>query len=744
MKRKAPVNSPKVSQKKQTMESKTASVEETLAPNFKLSYEQQDVVHTVVSQRKNVLVIAKAGSGKSSTALATAHYYYAEHGLRSLLITYNSRLKNETRARVALLNMRSEVEAHSYHAVAGKYFAHEYKGAADNALIHTALQTEPLAPLDFGLVIVDEAQDMNPLYCDFVKHIMTHCAGDTPPQMLVIGDPFQRIFGFNGATSEFLVDPGKHFGGTFTTKHLSYCWRITHEMAEFVNENLDPRKLQHTAPAEWWREHGECVTAWWGHGIKANPNRPAAPGSITVVNGWASQDTMECVRDLFAQYGDDEVALVAFSLNGKRTPIKAIVDKLGQGADENWAVLQGSSNGSASVLSNKRVASTIHRMKGLERKGIVVCGMGAFIEKMYTDPLEHFNIWYVACTRAKERLVVNMTGKKYATMRQVDENGRPCNDNVERKLCFVRNLTGYVPFDPVLSVPDELFDSQVVAHLPESIVNMNSDVCLVEGRALGTLEDITSYLSRAIIYRLMLDLHGTMDLINVVPGEYDSDMTVFIRDFDPITASWVDLVKYAVAYQTVCTQYKHIWRQLSNYDEIVPESLLVQCYENCFCLLWKLAMSRSLVPTPVTKNRKIQTRILSKLVEFGISVSYNFMAPWFTRSYLSCVTGTTDILFAKDTVIGIECGRSVKVERGLELMLNSALFEMAYQKPNRTMLIFTNVGQLVHMVTRMTPQDPNVPLAYQLLHHSIRRKLHVENENTSLIQDFQIKNHLLF
>lgn len=152
---------------------------------------------------------------------------------------------------------------------------------------------------------------------------------------------------------------------------------------------------------------------------------------------------MREAEKMFLEFGNDEVALIAYSLknNGRRsTPVRAIVDKLGKGSSENWALLQGSAQDSE-VIKGKRLASTVHRMKGLERDGVLVCGLDSFLENRYQeDPLELFNVWYVACTRAKKRMIVNITGKDYATVRCCPL----LNESKMRQTCEVPQLVAYV------------------------------------------------------------------------------------------------------------------------------------------------------------------------------------------------------------------------------------------------------------------------------------------------------------
>jgi hypothetical protein len=155
-------------------------------------------------------------------------------------------------------------------------------------------------------------------------------------------------------------------------------------------------------------------------------------------------------------------------------------------------------------------------MKGLERDGIVVCGMDAFIESLYVnDPLEGFNIYYVACSRARKQLLINVTKADYATIRcsPLATGAQP------KQLCEVAGLSAYVPFDPVLCVPENLFKAQVEIHVPDQAVALDRKVKLVEGRIQGTIEDLTPFMSRAISFKLIHSRQVVQDSIGLHGGE---------------------------------------------------------------------------------------------------------------------------------------------------------------------------------------------------------------------------------
>jgi len=710
-------------------------------PQLTLSEEQDEVVNQIVDEH-NVLCLAKAGSGKSTLALHAAYRFHRDHGQRALMITYNTRLKNETRARINKEGLKDCVECHSYHATAYKYFSKDYEHGADDGLINHALSKEPVGDINFGLVIIDEAQDMNDLYARFIQHLLKHM--EPKPVMLIVGDPFQRIFGFNGACVDYLTRPSHFFGDftrekSFRTRHLSICWRITHEMADYINESLNPCNLEHSFP-EWWADNGKKVTAWWGKGIRAAPNRAPAPDSVEIIRGWGSRHAINKCKVMFRDYGNDEVALISYSLKNSRSPIYALVDKLGQKDSENWLILQGNGAGvSKETVTGKRVASTVHRFKGLERRGILVCGVDSFIERvMKSNPLDHFNVWYVACTRAKDKLIINVTGSDYATIRCSPKY----KDIHYRTTCTLDKLVEYVPFDSTLSVHEQVFRTSEVFNLG-SAVALDKKECLVPGREEGTMEDLQPFLERAVSLRLMVGIHGSVKALPPIfqTGGFDNDMMHFLQDFNKLdSVGWPDLVKYAIAYETYKTQYKHFWRQLKDFNQFTPElkKKLERSYENALSLLWKWAFQQGKVED--ANDPETWKAQLKPLLEFEAPVMTDFKPTWYTDTFTPGLPGTLDIVFDQDQVIGLSCAETVEHEKCLQTQLGQSVLEIRQKKGDvrkNPLLLLACQSILQEIKLVLKPSLPNVTLNFELLQRAARRKLHLPFYQNQLDQDYR-------
>lgn len=82
------------------------------------------------------------------------------------------------------------MEVHSYHSFAVRYWSHQ--AFTDQGLLNyfkSNNQSSSSIP-HYDLIIVDEAQDMTPLYYRIVQTLL-------PTQLMVMGDCHQSIYAFN-------------------------------------------------------------------------------------------------------------------------------------------------------------------------------------------------------------------------------------------------------------------------------------------------------------------------------------------------------------------------------------------------------------------------------------------------------------------------------------------------------------------------------------------------------------------
>ena len=197
----------------------------------KASDEQIDIINHIVAN--NVIVDSVAGSGKTTTNLYIAKTY---PNWSILLLTYNKKLKLETRRRVKAHNL-DKVEVHSYHSFCVKYYKRTgYTDTGIRNMLKTPLAKQ-LKPFRFDLVILDECQDMTPLYYKLVCKIFRN--NIIAARICILGDEHQSIYDFNEADSRYITFADQIFtftGDPWCRINLSESFRLTRQVASFVNK----------------------------------------------------------------------------------------------------------------------------------------------------------------------------------------------------------------------------------------------------------------------------------------------------------------------------------------------------------------------------------------------------------------------------------------------------------------------------------------------------------------------------
>lgn len=207
---------------------------------YPASAEQQAVVDALAFS-DNVIVESVAGSGETSTCLCFAR---AHPSSRVLLLTFNKRLKEESRARVSVLGLCDTVEVHSYHSLGYKYYSE--RCARD--LVEVVAQSVPprreLPP--YTHVLVDEAQDMTATTHAFLCKVLCDLRAQEgakwrAPIFGVFGDRLQAVYGFMGSDVRFLahahcVLPPN--GAPWRRLQLRVSYRLPGNVAHFLNDAL--------------------------------------------------------------------------------------------------------------------------------------------------------------------------------------------------------------------------------------------------------------------------------------------------------------------------------------------------------------------------------------------------------------------------------------------------------------------------------------------------------------------------
>lgn len=345
------------------------------------SIEQQYICDNIDSN--NIVIQAVAGSGKTTTSIQIALTHPDES---ILLLTYNERLKSETKHKVKNLGIKN-LTVHNYHSFAVKYYNR-------NCYLNTGLKkhliTPPLQTFSFSLIIIDEIQDMTSLYFLYVyKKIFNDNLCKF--KLCLMGDPYQTIYEFNGADKRFLelghilFNTNKLINSNWLNTTLSQTFRVSLEQSNFINK---------------------CVKTF-GTKLVSKKVLKILPRYI-LCDAYGNAPFTEVKRYL-QHFKTDQIFILAPSIKSDKSPIKHLSNLLSHSGIELYIPVSDEERLDNDVIRNKLVFASFHQIKGLERDVVIVFSF----DKGYfdfcarnADPKICPNAIYVALTRSLRHLSV--------------------------------------------------------------------------------------------------------------------------------------------------------------------------------------------------------------------------------------------------------------------------------------------------------------------------------------------------
>ena len=362
------------------------------------SEEQQKIILSLCSN-KNINVNAVAGSGKTTSILQCAQSLPWK---QFLVVTYNRRLKDETEERCVLSGI-DNIKIHTYHGAAGFFYNQSYKTDKDlNQLIEERKQPgckTKVKQYHPDIIVVDEAQDMNPTY---YKTLMRICRDFQliNIQWWIMGDVMQKINDYNDADHRYLIKSDKLFISTFLNLDdhnnctrtwdfldLKTSYRLTDQMANLINQyylNSSYIKTIRSGPLPKY-----VVTDFFDE-KKSSQLIYSIIKELLLNQGHKPSD----IYVLCPSVDHQLIKKIENILVSKKIPCFVSYSQQGQ-VDKN-------------VWDDKIVFSSFHQSKGLERRSCIVFNVDHGYEIYYSKITnKHIqNAMYVALTRAKENLIL--------------------------------------------------------------------------------------------------------------------------------------------------------------------------------------------------------------------------------------------------------------------------------------------------------------------------------------------------
>lgn len=358
---------------------------------MKYSDEQQLIIKYCV-ENTNVIVDAVAGSGKTTTLLGIAH---AEPNKKILGVLFNKSLKEETRTR-ATNNALNQLEIHNYHALAKKY----YNDAICNDSGITEMIRENKPPNRslprWERIIIDEVQDMNPLYFQLISKILDDLR-NPEIRITVMGDRYQSIYAFLYADSRFLTNAAqiyKSVRGEWKKASLSTTYRCSSSICSFLNDTLLGYNRLHPASSE------PTPPVNYIYGCPFEARKTLLPDILSYLsNGYKPEDIFILAPSVKMKLKETPVKMLENALVNQNIPIYIPRE------DE----VYGDRNAESDPTKGKLVITTFHQSKGLERKIVIIYNFDSSYFKIFNKDADANALTaelYVAVTRAAKHLYV--------------------------------------------------------------------------------------------------------------------------------------------------------------------------------------------------------------------------------------------------------------------------------------------------------------------------------------------------
>ena len=685
---------------------------------IKPSPEQQHIVDEL-RLNQNVSVDACAGSGKSTTILSVAREFPDKQIIQ---FTYNSMLRREIKEKVRELSLRN-LEVHTYHSFAVKYYSCD--AYTDTGIRH-CLCTEDVKPKQcipkFDIVVLDETQDMTPLYFELVVTMlrdMCEKSGHTF-QMLILGDYMQGLYEFKGADTRFLTDASTiwceltNFSIPYLKTHefskcsLKTSYRVTNQMANFVNNDMlgEDRLIacREGCPVIYIRRPKFQIEQIVVYRIKRLLAEGESPSDIFVLGG---------------------------SVKGTNSHIRHMENVLTDANIPCHVPMMESDIMDERVIDGKVVFSTFHTVKGRQRKHVFVVGFdqGYFYNARNVDTSICPNTLYVACTRATHGLYL-------------------LENNSSRPLEFLKNdqydmnRCDYIDFK---GVPQTIFHEPVKDKEEESGIVIIptyhvTPTDLIKFISESTTEMITPILDRVFVQEVEPENDSELDIPRIVEVEGGlfeevSDLNgialpaIYYDEIQQHTKDGQDILKTMIQQQVSEmkeNKYGYLKQMVAELPEqcVTPgdylflSNLLVAVQERLYSKLKQIPKSGYNWITPEMKDKCVErlnanlghefkkennrVEIEKQLIHYSNEVEHNLidaaLYPFFSYEKRFRFSGRLDML-TSDNIWELKCTSKISVEHQMQVVIYDWLWRTIHPDCPRTVYIYnirTNEKQRVN------------------------------------------------
>lgn len=643
--------------------------------------EEQSVVLNNTKNGKNSVVDAVAGSGKSTTVLSIAAALTTQ---KIIQFTYNSMLRCEIKEKTAQLQI-SNLDVHTYHSMAVKYYhssAHTDTGLRH--IIATKMKPRIRVPKK-DVIVIDEAQDMTPLYFQMVVKFtmdMNH-----PFLLIVLGDFMQGLYEFKGADTRFLTLASQIWAShprlksaVFSECCLKTSYRITNQMSSFINDvMLGETRLVSCREGALKVHYFRNLQKNLENLVIFNINRLIAEGAQP--------------SDFF---------ILGASVKGPNSPIRKMENALVERGIPCHVPMFESDTIDEKVIHKKVVFCTFHSVKGRQRKYVFVLGFDQGYMRFYGRNLPQDqcpSTLYVATTRATHGL--------YLLERTNFENDRPL-EFLKKGQFEMRKMPSVefkgTPYFPLYKTPEIEVEEATKKHIitptdlikfiPEMVLEeitpilntmfkvvqpkgMELDIPTVIETKDGFFEEVSDLNGLAIpaMYYDCLSAYGTTnvlyEMILIILDEFKDHEHAFLKTLvSQLPTEYNTPADYLFLANVYTAFQEKLYFKLK---QITPDDytwLSEDMFKKC-----KARLTKTIGPECETARPLIEKTIIHQSQELEHESIDLFLSEYFINTLKFRFTARADLI-TQTSLWEIKCVREITMDHQLQVVIYAWILRM--------------------------------------------------------------------
>ena len=660
--------------------------------------EEQQLVIDNLKNGYNVICSAVAGSGKSSTVLATSKQLFDKQILQ---ITYNASLRLEIKEKVQVLGLPN-ITVHTFHSLAVKFYSADCN--TDTGIRYLLLHNTPprtsIPKLD--ICMLDEFQDCTELYFKFIVKFLRDMG--SPVQLLILGDPRQCLYEFKGADTRFLTMADVVWSDfeLLSSKEFVHCslvmsYRITNQMSRFVNDVMLGHQLMSAC------RDGEPVT------YIRNNRRNIEKAVIYTINELLTNGGVK----------PNEIFVLAASVKGVHSHVRKMENALVEQNIPCHVPMFDTEKLDDRIIEGKIVFSTFHCAKGRQRKYVFVVGFdNNYFEQFArtsTDKTQCPNTLYVGCTRATHGLYLlefdqytndrpldflkmghhEMKKQEYIkfngmprSLFYVDDSEAARKSLIDKKFETPTKLIKFIP-DYILDIITPIIEHIFVSGSPGTEITIPSVIQTRKG-FFEAVSDLNGIAIPCMFYDSLSIANPSNVLYNMVENsllemkEHEHEyLKKIVKDLPAVCETIDDYLFLANVNNSIQERLYFKVKQIER-DEYtwLSTEVVNQCME-------RLNLVIGGEPGPKTS----EFTLIHHSMEDAHAKIDQLLAPYFPESYRFRFSAILDLV-TETNVWELKCTENINLDHKLQLIIYAWLWKMM-DKPDKEFKLFNvTTGEL--------------------------------------------------